>query len=343
MSIEIRSVDSSAAVEWDAFVGGSPQASHYHQYEWRNFFSEYHGKQSFYLAAYQSDTIVGVLPLVRQKSWLFCDYLVSLPFLNYGGILANDDAVTSQLMDEAIDRASKLGVSHIELREFEKISGLPCRTDKVSMQLDLPPTAENLGQTLGAKRRSQIRRSVRENPIVLTGRQELVDRFYQVFSRNMRDLGTPVYSKTMFTDILNRFPNDTTIILIEIGGQPVASAFLLRYRDKTEIPWASTDRRFNKISVNMLLYWEVLKFSILQGSKAFDFGRSSIDSGTYRFKKQWGAKPIQLYWHYWIRENGRMPNLTPLNSKYAFAINMWKKLPLSVSKLLGPHIVRNLP
>ena len=110
-----------------------------------------------------------------------------------------------------------------------------------------------------------------------------------------------------------------------------------------EIPWASTVRDFNKISINMLLYWEVLKFAIESGRKVFDFGRSTVDSGTYRFKKQWGAEPVQLNWHYWLADGGELPQLNPDNAKFRMAINAWKKLPLPLANLLGPHIVRHLP
>ena len=211
------------------------------------------------------------------------------------------------------------------------------------MRLTLPDSAEELGKTLGAKTRSQIKRPIREDPKVSIGGIEIVDRFYVVFSRNMRDLGTPVYAKAMFDDILRRFPEESSIVLIEIQGRPAAAAFLLHFRDTTEVTWASADRQFNKISINMFMYWEILKFSIERGSTIFDFGRSTVESGSYRFKKQWGAKPVQLYWNYWLKEGHTLPKMNPDNPKYALAISAWKKLPLRISNLLGPHIVRHLP
>ena len=343
MNIEIRNVGNTAAADWDAYVRNSLHASHYHQYEWRSFFTDLCRKQTIYLAAYQGDSVVGLLPLVRQKSWLFGDFLVSLPFLNYGGILASDDNVAKALVDHTSELAESLGVTHVEFREYERRSGLKCRTDKVSMRLELPSTSDELAKNLGSKRRSQIKRPLREGPETKIGGIELVDKFYDVFSRNMRDLGTPVYAKSMFIDILNRFSSDTNIVIVEISGRPAAAAFLLHHRSQTEVPWASTDRQFNNISINMFLYWQILEFSIERGSTIFDFGRSSLDSGTYRFKKQWGAMPTQLYWNYWVREGGSLPKLNPDNSKYAAAIGVWKKLPVPISNLLGPHIVSYLP
>jgi hypothetical protein len=123
----------------------------------------------------------------------------------------------------------------------------------------------------------------------------------------------------------------------------VAAAFLIGYGGRLEIPWASTIRDVNHLSINMLLYWEVLKYAIQHQYRIFDFGRSSRDSGTYFFKRQWGAHPQPLYWHYWLRGDRKLPALNPQNPKYALAINIWKHLPLFIANRLGPSVVKYLP
>ena len=47
-------------------------------------------------------------------------------------------------------------------------------------------------------------------------------------------------------------------------------------------------------NANMLMYWHLLQRTIQRGNRTFDFGRSSESSGTYRFKRQWGATRRQL-------------------------------------------------
>ena len=269
--------------------------------------------------------------------------MVSLPFFNYGGVIAENELIREKLVQAAISVSSDIGLSHIEFRDTRPFDGLPVREDKVAMWLDLPDSEDALAKSLGAKRRSQIKRPQREHPTVLKGGAELLDDFYRVFSQNMRDLGTPVYSKVMFHEILHRFPKEAQIIVIRVEGQPAAVAFLFHHREITEVPWASTMRKFNAISINMLLYWEVLCESIQRGSSIFDFGRSTLDSGTYRFKKQWGAKPVQLYWHYALGAGQEMPSLSPSSGKYDLAIKVWQHLPLWLTKIVGPQIVRNLP
>jgi FemAB-related protein (PEP-CTERM system-associated) len=280
---------------------------------------------------------------VRLRSRLFGDYMVSLPFVNYGGVIADSEEIAHALVREAILTGERLGVSHIEFRQAGDELDLPAKSNKVAMLLELPESAEALGKSIGAKRRSQVRRPLRENPETRIGGTELLDDFYDVFSRNMRDLGTPVYAKSMFADLLQRFSGQATIVTIRVDDTPAAAAFLLRSGTRMEIPWASTARQFNRISINMLLYWEVLSHAIDTGIRTFDFGRSSADSGTYKFKKQWGAEPQQLHWHYWLADPGEMPELNPDNTKFSLAIRAWQKLPLPVANLLGPQIVKHLP
>jgi serine/alanine adding enzyme len=164
-----------------------------------------------------------------------------------------------------------------------------------------------------------------------------------VFAKNMRDLGTPVYGKAFFRHILQTFPDNSRIIIVRLNKHPVAAAFLLGHDTTLEIPWASTIKQVNHLSMNMLLYWEVLKFAIGSNYRFFDFGRSSKDSGTYRFKQQWGAKPRQCYWHYWLRGGGELPALNPNNPKYKALITLWKIMPVWLTKWIGPGIVKNLP
>jgi FemAB-related protein (PEP-CTERM system-associated) len=211
------------------------------------------------------------------------------------------------------------------------------------MLLQLPEHHEALWELFPSKLRAQIKRPQRAHPEVLRGGAEYLDDFYTVFARNMRDLGTPVYGRKFFSNILKTFPRESTIVSVRLNGKPVAAAFLIGHGERLEIPWASTIKEVNRLSVNMLLYWEVLKLGIDRHYRVFDFGRSSRDSGTFRFKQQWGARAQPLYWHYWLRGGGKLPELNPDNPKYAVAINAWKRLPIFVANRVGPAVVKYLP
>ena len=330
---------------WDAFVDTRSDASLYHRSPWRKLIHDLFGHETLYLYAVNAaGDWVGILPVVRLRSRLFGDYMVSMPYVNYGGALGLTAEIEAALMQEAGQSGQTAGVSHIEFRDSVGRAGAwKVRTDKVVMELTLPATHDELWNGFNPKLRAQIRRPQREQTEVIHGGAELLSQFYGVFARNMRDLGTPVYGQAFFAAIMAAFPASAHIVIVRHGQQPVAAAFLLGHRDRMEIPWASSLREYNQLGVNMLLYWEALQRAIAGGYKTFDFGRSSIDSGTYRFKKQWGAQPRQLYWHYWLAPGQDLPELTPSSPKYQLAIRAWKRLPLFLANRLGPHIVKNLP
>ena len=329
---------------WDAYVDANPHALGYHRIAWRRIIDQTFGHPTPYLMAESKGRVTGVLPAARLKSPLFGDFLVSLPFVNYGGACADDDGVVRELMGALADLGRELGVDHVEVRtETATDYGLRARSAKVSMRKPLPATAEALSKSFPSKLRSQIKRAQQEAMTVRIGREDQLDAFYDVFSINMRDLGTPVYSRRLFASVLEHLPDTSWICTVWLGEKPVAAGFLVGFRDMIEIPWASSLRQYNRLSPNMLLYWSVLSFAVERGYRVFDFGRSSPDSGTYKFKAQWGAQPVPLYWHYWVRGEGALPELNPQNPKYQLAVRIWQQLPLGLTRLIGPSIVMHLP
>lgn len=344
-SITIRLTDDRGAQAWDEYVERTPAASVYHLYGWRRLIGSVFGHESWYFAAHDSaGGVCGVLPVVRLRSLLFGDFMVSMPYFNYGGAVADSEQVAIALTQQAAVHARGLGVSHLELRHNAALDlQWPVRTDKITMHLALPGSPEALSRQLGSKLRSQIKRPVREDAMGVSGGAELLPEFYAVFARNMRDLGTPVYPLAFFAAILAAVPARARIFVVRLKGAAVAAGFVIGHHQQLEIPWASSLREANALGVNMLLYWNILEYACLNGYTSFDFGRSTVDGGTYRFKQQWGAEPQQLHWHYWTRDGGEPPRLNPSNPKYRLAIAAWQRLPVAVANVLGPLLVRNLP
>jgi serine/alanine adding enzyme len=332
------------ATGWDAFVDRHPAGRCCHLSAWKRIIESAFGHRTYYLVSEDAGGVDGVFPMVRLCSRLFGDFLVSVPYVNYGGPCASSETAFRGLIAAGCDTASRLGTEHLEIRtETPADLGLPIKSAKVSMRLELPGSSDELWKSLGSKLRSQVKRSQHESMTVTVGREEELAAFYEVFAENMRDLGTPVYGRSFFEAVLRELPDTTWICCVRMEGRPVAAGFLMAFRQMLEIPWASSLRRFNRFSPNMLLYWSVLRFACERGFRVFDFGRSSPDSGTFRFKAQWGATAVPLYWHYWLRAGGSMPDLSPRNPKMQFAIRSWQRLPVGLTKVIGPPIVKHLP
>lgn len=329
---------------WDDFVHRQAAARGPHLGGWKKVIEESFGHKCIYLMAANSDVISGILPLVHVRSRLFGSFLISVPYLNYGGILAENAATQQELFDYASKLAAERGAAYVELRhEAPQLPEVPTKQHKVTMLLELPDDPDKLWNQFKPKLRSQIRKPMKEGLTVRIGREEELTHFYEVFSVNMRDLGTPVYPRSFFANILKHFPSSTWICSILLHEQPVAAGFVCGFRETLEIPWASSLREYNHLAANMLLYWSILEFAVKNGFKQFDFGRCSPGEGTHKFKAQWGAKEVPLHWQYWLANGNQLPELAPSNPKYQLAISVWQKLPLFVTRWVGPAIIRNIP
>ena len=250
MSLVISKLTQSQNADWDDYVY-KKQTSIYHDSRWSQLIKKVFGHDSHYLMARENGKVVGIFPLIQLKSLLFGNFMVSMPYFNYGGIVADTHDIMISLISSAHELYDELGCSHIEMRfDSEQAIELPVRTDKIIMLLDLPDDPDELWQAIGSKRRAQIKRPVREGVVFLSGGAELLDDFYYVFSNNMRDLGTPVYSKQFFKEILNRFNENTFIAIVRLNGEAVGAGFLIGNNGKLEIPWgpSRTARNSSKTS-----------------------------------------------------------------------------------------------
>jgi FemAB-related protein (PEP-CTERM system-associated) len=287
----------------------------------------------------------GYLPLAYVRSLLFGRFLVSLPYLNTGGVLADDDATRAALIGGAVRLADALKVRHLELRHEQPVEHPAFNgklTDKVHMRLALPGSPEALWEALSAKVRNQVRKAEKSGLAPVWGGLELLTPFYDVFSRNMRDLGTPVYARGLFAAVLKEFPEAAEIGVVRAGDVPVAGALLLHGRGVSEVPSASSLREYNSTCANMMLYWNLLARAAGRGQAVFDFGRSTVDGNTFRFKKQWGARPEPAAWQYYVR-TGTADAVRPDNPRYQRLIRVWQRLPVGLTRLIGPPIVRGIP
>lgn len=332
------------AANWDAYVAARADASGYHRMGWLRVAERAFGHAAYPLAAFAGSRLAGVLPLVHIRSRLFGRFLVSLPFVNYGGLLADSPEASHALVEEADALMRGLGAGSIELRHVGKPRlGLSAKSHKVTMLLDLPRDPDELWLGLRDKVRNQVRKAVKYGLVAAQGGAELLPSFYDVFAVNMRDLGTPVYSRRFFETIMDEFPGETRIVVVRDGAAVVAAAFCYAHGSVFEVPWASSLRSHRQSCPNNLLYWECLGTACREGFSVFDFGRSSPESGPWRFKLQWGAREVPLSWEYLLADGAPLPDLNPANARFGLAIRVWRHLPVGLTRLLGPHIVRSIP
>ncbi|QEF99603.1 FemAB family protein [Stieleria maiorica] len=332
-------------IDWPSIHRGALPALAGHHPAWIAALKQGLGHSVHVAVAKDSTTCLGILPLVFVRGPIFGKFLVSLPYLNTGGVWATDSNVAGQLIDAACDMADRLDVKYLELRHEQPVEHPKFnfeRTDKFHLRLPLPGSDEELDKSFKSKLRSQVKKSGTYGSTVHFGGAELLGEFYDVFAHNMRDLGTPVFSKKLFSSILNHFAGDAELCVVRNEGKPIAGGLIVHSRGVTEVPSASSLREFNRTGANMLMYRNLLRRAIEKGSHTFDFGRSSEDAGTYKFKMQWGAEPHPATWQYYVRK-GDPNEMRPDAGGKKRLVEAWQKLPVWLTKLIGPSIVRGIP
>jgi len=327
---------------WDEFVTRAQGSSFCHLSSWRQILSDTLGAKCLYWAAADAEGAwQGILPLVRVRSRIFGHYLVSLPFLNDGGPLGSP-AARDRLVGEAVTEARRSAADLLELRTRDPCGlELPVSSRKITVLLQLPSDVDALFRSFPAKLRSQIRRPMKEGLTVRFGPEQR-EAFYEVFSRAMRDLGTPVLPRAFFERIATAFPQLAVFGVVYRGDQPLAAGCGFIWRDEFEMTWAGALRESRPLSANMLLYWAFMEQMIARGVRVFNFGRCTPGGGTHQFKQQWGGRDVPLPWRQFSTGAVKAPP-SPGDPAFSWGPRLWRRLPLSIANRLGPRLVRFIP
>ncbi len=331
-------------LDWQPLCGENPHSDR--DPRWLLVLRDGLKQEPFLLEAIRQGQTVGYLPLALVSSWLFGRFLVSLPYLSTVGVITEEPEVAERLVDEAIELAGQTRSRFLELRQ-ERAWDHPELPEemsaKVHMRLTLPEGgSEALWDSLKSKVRSQVKKGLQNEFSVAFGGQELLEDFYGIFARNMRDLGTPVYGQSLFRSMLRHFVDQAELCVLRDGSTPIAGAVLIHGPYTSVVPSASSIRDYNSKNCNMVLYWHMMARVADRGGRIFDFGRSTAEGPTHKFKKQWGAVESPSIWQY-HRLQGEINTVRPENQKYGRLIRLWQRLPVWLTRVIGPPIVRGIP
>ena len=348
--IVIQVANLSDVAEWDTYVSAHKLASPYHKFAWLNAVKHSYGHEPLGLLAtnQSSKKIVGVLPAALMKTPFLGKQICALPYCDVGYALADNDDIALELQQFLTQQLSMTSCKALEIRNIktEPQSPSSLENQKVRMLLPLPNSSEKLLAGFKSKLRSQIRKAEKNRLIVSLGtNQTLINDFYTVYTKNMRDLGSPVHAKKWFEQIVGAYEESCIISVVYKDNTPIGGGLVLKNAANASIPWASTLREYNKLAPNMLLYWSLLEHCADSGIVTFDFGRSTYEEGTYKFKKQWGAQPQLLHWQKFDQHGALIKEQLAATSPgklRPIAENVWKKLPLTITVAVGstirPHI-----
>lgn len=337
----IRELSSDDKSRWDAFIQNCPEATFFHRAGWQRVMEEAFGHRAWFLFAERNGEIEGVLPLAQINSRLFGNSLMSLPFCVYGGVAANSDEAVKLLTEAAQQKAESLKVDALEMRNQKpRYPEWPHKELYVTFRKEIDADPEVNMMAIPRKQRAMVRKGIKAG--LEGGWDDSVDRFYDAYSQSVHALGTPVFSRKLFTVLQDEFGDDCRILTITKDGRTVASVMSFYFRNEVLPYYGGGTSEARALKGNDFMYWELMRRSAEQGIKIFDFGRSKNGAGSYSFKKNWGFVPEPLHYEYHLVKAQSIPEVNPNNPKYQIFIKMWRKLPLGITQLLGPHIVRNL-
>ena len=341
IAISISLLDPTRFEQWDAFVEACPEATFFHRAGWKTVIEKAFGHRTHYLLAERNGTIVAVLPLTEIKSRLFGHSLISNAFCVYGGIAATDEESRNALDSHAQALARELNVGHLEYRQRSAF-----HSDWESRDLYFTfrkPIDQDLEQNMLAiprKQRAMVRKGIKNG--LISELDSGVDRFFSLFSDNVKRHGTPALPKRYFSLLREVFGKDCEILSVLHDGQLISSVLTFYFRDEV-LPYYAGDRaEARHLAANDFKYWELIRMGCERGYRLFDYGRSKRGTGQYDFKMNWGFEPTQLHYEYFLVNATSVPEHNPLNPKYRLFIQLWRKLPLPIANALGPHIVKNL-
>lgn len=335
--------DGIPGAEWNDYLTRTPSANFYLRHEWGDVISSVFGHDVVRLVARTDGDVVGVLPLIRMKTRLFGHMMVSMPFLNFGGVASDSEEVAHFLLEEACRTASAYGCDYMELRSRSPMDKEPTSTHKVNMAVKLPADPEDLWSSFTSKHRTNIRRALKNEVSTEFGAEELIPEFYRMMELSWRSLGTPLYSRRFFEKTFELLGPHCRIYLARAEGRVIGAAFNGHFRDTVEGIWAAGDPGARDLQANYVLYWEMLRTASAEGYARYHLGRSTAGSGAQRFKEKWGAVAEPLYWIYDLAPGRDLPELRPENPRYRFAMNIWRRLPLPLLKAVGPHVAHRIP
>ncbi|KAF5421291.1 MAG: Lipid II:glycine glycyltransferase (Peptidoglycan interpeptide bridge formation enzyme) [Candidatus Methanomarinus sp.] len=344
MDFEIRQLKTNYEKIWDEFVMANDYATFYHQVGWKKVIeSTYKHKSYYFFAENNNGEIVGLLPTFYLNSLFFGKRLISVPFAPYGGVCTDHDFIAKALIDEAINLGNRLGVDYCEFRNLNMNNtseNVSCKNDYSTFFLEISNGADYIWNNMNKKIRNMVRKGEKNNlEFEIDSSSDAISKFYEIYSVNMKRLGTPVHDYKFFKEIHKIFPNQVLISKSTLDYCPLSALYLLKFKNILISGWGASIPDFLKYAPNDFIYWNSIKYASENNYLCFDFGRSLSNFSNKEFKNRWGSVEIPLNYCYYPS----IKSQSPLQIEYGKFTNIWSKLPLSLAKSLGPKVRGHIP
>jgi FemAB-related protein (PEP-CTERM system-associated) len=328
--------------QWEQYLETSPHATLAHELGWRNVVEKTYQHTPYYFMAIEGHSAEGLLPLFLIRSRIFGTFLATAPYLSYGGLLAKDPTIAGALVNAAWELAQAERARYVEIRGLQQVGhSLALKNKYCTLVLPLTSSAETLWGQFEGRARKAVSKAQRSGLSVVRG-HHLVEIFAEILGQHMWELGTPFHRTDFYRSILTEFPEQSEILMVLRERQYLGGLLLVTSKETIFPLYGGVLTKYRNFSPMSLLVWETIRYGCERGFTCLDFGRSQWESGTYLFKRQWAARPVPLFYEYRLAQGRQMADMDPNNSKFRLPIALWKRLPLAVTRALGPYIIRDI-
>lgn len=329
--------------EWDSYVNTNPNGTFFHLSGWKSALEKAFGYKSHYIYAESDGKICGILPLFLIKNLLSGKALVSLPFSVYGGVYADNEEIAKLLLREAERITKEEDANYLELRnKIASTNGMPTRDIYATFIKELPKDKKDCLEKMPRKSRAACRKGLSFGLEARVG-IDLLREFYQIYAVSVRNLGSPVFPFSFLENLAHEFKENTTVLSVTYENKPIASVFTFLYKDTVMPYYAGALPQYFKYQPNNVMYLKLMEYGVENGFRYFDFGRSKKGTGSYDFKAFFGFEPQTLYYQYYLNKINALPDASSLNPKVSLAVQVWKRLPVWLTKIIGPRIIALTP
>ena len=356
LPIRVRALLPGEDARWDAYVSRHSQGTFFHRTGWSRVVQEIFRHQPHHFVVEQGRRWLGVLPMFLVNGPFLGKNLVSVPYSVYGGILANNEVARQALTEKAGQLGKELGIGFVELRNLEQRSCDHPQSDLyVTFRCDLPEDPKEVMARIPKKRRAEIR-AAREPKAPSTDKKResfgikvtddgSVEELFELFANNKRRLGSPTLPLRWFQALRDEFGKAAVIHrAVDPSGRTIAAVMSFTFKDTVYAYYSGALADVNATGVNNYIYCAIMEWAVENGYRRFDFGRSRVDSGPAKFKKNMGFESESLHYQYLLVGPGaELPQFHPSNPKLALPRRIWSKLPISICNRLGSRLSRYLP
>lgn len=322
-----------------AYVAAHEDATAFHRLEWGRAVARGCGQVAHVLVA-GNGAVSGILPLTELHSPLFGRAMAASGFAVGGGILCDDAATGEALAAAAWRFAETRSCASIDLRGGYLPQGWD-RDEATYLGFVRDIAADDEAELLAIprKQRAEVRRALGFDLTVDIGDR---DAHYHVYATSVRNLGTPVFPKRLFSEVLDAFGDDADILTVRRDGEPLSSVLSLYHRGTVMPYWGGGTAQARTWRANDMMYFALMRHARTRGCTRFDFGRSKAGTGAAAFKHNWGFEGQPLTYASRTAAGTEKRSVNPLDPKYSLRVKLWSKLPLPVANTFGPWIARGL-